>query len=119
MWHTRCTPMAHLFPHTTVYCLWKTDVQLVCYTCATFTCVAVLCYILQQTKMASGTSNVDINIRKATVDDYEGVLNINTDVYDGTDYLPIMYHHFIRDPKADCYVAEVDGKIVSTFLMNE
>ena len=54
-----------------------------------------------------------LTFRDATEDDYEAVLAINNNVYDGRDYIPDRYHRFLKDPSKYAYVAEKDGKIVS------
>ena len=45
--------------------------------------------------------------------DYEKVLDINRNVYSGTDYVSAHYFHFQHDPNAFMFVAEVGDKIVS------
>ena len=52
------------------------------------------------------------HIRLARPDDYEAVLAVNRFIYDGGDYLPVMYPVFMQNKRADCYVLEVDGKVV-------
>ena len=53
------------------------------------------------------------HIRLARPDDYKAVLAVNQFIYDGGDYLPVMYHMFIQNKRADCFVLEVDGQVVS------
>ena len=51
-------------------------------------------------------------VRWARPEDYPAVLAIHEFVYDGGDYLPVMYHVFLQRKEADCFVLEVDGEIV-------
>ena len=52
------------------------------------------------------------SVRLATHGDYESVLDLDRNVYDGADYLPSRYHLYIDDPRRYCYVALIDGEIV-------
>ncbi len=56
----------------------------------------------------------NLKFRVATEADYEGVMNINRDVYYGVDYLPEYYMQYARNPKTFLYLAESQGKVVST-----
>ena len=60
------------------------------------------------------TSSDGLNVRLATANDYKAVLDINRNVYDGFDYLASMYFYFLHHPDVLLFVAELDGKIVST-----
>jgi len=60
--------------------------------------------------------NGDIVVRRATVDDYESVINIIDDLWDGDDYLPTLYHVFLQTKKHVFYVAEINGRAVKTKL---
>ena len=60
-----------------------------------------------------------VTVRLATERDYEGVMNINRDVYGGMDYLPALYHSYIRNPLRVCAVAVMDGQIVSERKSNK
>ena len=53
-------------------------------------------------------------IRKATSGDREAVLRIHDHVYDGHDYLPAYYDHFLSSSDFIPFVMIYDGKIVST-----
>ena len=55
----------------------------------------------------------DIHIRPATCGDYEAVVNILPDAFDGFDYLPTVYFEYLHNPKNVAVVAEVRGKVVS------
>ena len=66
--------------------------------------------------MAANPKNgeiVTLEYRRATLEDYEGVMDINRNVYNGLDYLPDLYDRYISDPFRLAYVAVIDGKIVS------
>ena len=39
---------------------------------------------------------MDVRIRRATVEDYEAVMDINKNVYDGMDYLPARYMQYMH-----------------------
>jgi len=56
--------------------------------------------------------NGDIVVRRATVDDYESVINIIDDLWDGDDYLPTLYHVFLQTKTHVLYVAEINGRVV-------
>ena len=51
--------------------------------------------------------------RQATADDYEAVMDIDRDVFDGHDYLLAMYHAYMQDSTRYCYLVEIDGRVVS------
>ena len=55
----------------------------------------------------------EILIRPALPTDYNAVLDIIPNMYEGGDYLPVTYHSYFSDPKAHPFVGEVDGKVVS------
>ena len=52
-------------------------------------------------------------VRPARADDFDAVMAVNPWVYDGTDYLPAMYHEYLKKPQVNCFVLELSGKIVS------
>lgn len=54
----------------------------------------------------------DIVVRRATADDYEAVMNITDDLWDGNDYLPTLYHVFLQTKQHVFYVAEIHGRLV-------
>ena len=64
---------------------------------------------------ASSKSNVVV--RAAGPSDYDAVMAVSDNIYDGMDYLPVLYHTFIHDPNSHMFVAEVNGKVVSTSEM--
>ena len=51
--------------------------------------------------------------RLANLEDYQSVMDINTDIYFGLDYLPSFYHQHIQDPRRMYMLAEIDSKVVS------
>ena len=55
----------------------------------------------------------EIVFRQATSDDYENVMNISDNIYEGMDHLPVRYHDYCKDPQRHMFVAEADGKVVS------
>ena len=59
----------------------------------------------------------ELEIRRATAEDKEEVLKIHDHVYDGHDYLPAYYDHFLSSTDFNPFVLILDGKIVSlTFV---
>ena len=54
-----------------------------------------------------------ITIRRATIEDKEVVLRINDNVYEGRDYLPSFYDHFLSSPAMLPVVMLYEDKIVS------
>ena len=57
-----------------------------------------------------------LTVRRAGHQDYEGVVSINTDLYNGLDYIPTCYHTLIDNPNIYGYVAELDGICVSIYI---
>ena len=55
--------------------------------------------------------------RPARREDFDGILAIG-DVLFGLDYMPYSLHQYLEDPDYYCYVAEVDGKVVSVNYYN-
>ena len=54
-----------------------------------------------------------VHVRPATFRDYRGVMDINQNVDDGHDYLPMYYHQYVQSPDVHCFIAEIKGNIVS------
>ena len=57
-------------------------------------------------------------VRYARIADYQHVMNINDNVYEGTDYLPELYHHYLNDAKSVAYVLEIDNDVVCILLQH-
>ncbi|KAK7090240.1 hypothetical protein V1264_010063 [Littorina saxatilis] len=57
----------------------------------------------------------DETIREATLADRQDVLDIDTNVYYGLDYLPSNYNDIIRNPQIKANVYEKKGKMVGFF----
>ena len=55
----------------------------------------------------------EVRFRLATHADYRAVIDINTDIFGGHDYLPILYHTLLRDKNVTMMLAEVNGRVVS------
>ena len=51
--------------------------------------------------------------RRGTEEDYQAVLDINKNLYGGWDYIPALYHKYVKDPKRVTTLAVLDGKVVS------
>ena len=54
-----------------------------------------------------------VTVRPALLDDYNEVLDIIPNMYEGGDYMPVTYHSYFSDPQAYPFVGVVDGKVVS------
>ena len=46
------------------------------------------------------------------MDDYESVININDNLWDGDDYFPSLYHVLLQTDKHAFYVAEINNRVV-------
>jgi len=57
-------------------------------------------------------SNDVVVVRRATVDDYDSVINILNDLWQGHDYLPTLYHVLLQTQHHVFYVAEISGRVV-------
>ena len=55
----------------------------------------------------------DVEVREARFEDYQAVMDISHDIYNGRDYLPKMYHVFLHDKNSNCFVILLNGRIVS------
>ena len=58
----------------------------------------------------------NLTFRRATLDDYENVVSINKEVYDGFDYIPFNYQALLKNGRTYGYLAEGNGKPVSLLL---
>ncbi|XP_072115570.1 histidine N-acetyltransferase [Mobula birostris] len=54
----------------------------------------------------------------AQVDDFEQVMSISTDIYNGLDYLPDRYHGWLKDPSRRVILAKKEGKVVALLSVN-
>jgi hypothetical protein len=52
-------------------------------------------------------------VRRATPGDYQSVIDIDVDIYNGADYMPLMFHQFLQSRHHLLLVFEERGKIVS------
>jgi hypothetical protein len=59
----------------------------------------------------------DTVVRSAKISDFQAVMDIDDNVYDGLDYLPSMYFQFLQSRHHLMVVWEVSGKIVSLWLL--
>jgi hypothetical protein len=54
-----------------------------------------------------------VRVRRATSGDYNAVIDINVDIFEGLDYMPVIYQQFVASPALYAiYVAELDDKLV-------
>ena len=55
----------------------------------------------------------EVTVRPALLEDYNEVLDIIPNMYEGADYMPVTYHSYFSDPQAHPFVGVFDGKVVS------
>ena len=55
-----------------------------------------------------------LEVRKATLEDYEAVMNIPENHYDGYDYLPYYFKELMEEPDRNAVVCLYKGKVVRT-----
>ena len=53
-----------------------------------------------------------IECRLASAADYEEILEMSEGIYDGYDYLPFVFHQWLKEPNRLVFVAQLDGKLV-------
>ena len=70
----------------------------------------------RQTSVVTSVGDDKIEVREATPGDYEGVLAISTNIYEGFDYLPGIYQAYINKQAANFYVLLKNDKIVSILI---
>ena len=58
----------------------------------------------------------DLSFRRARHDDYDAVVELDPDLYDGYDYMPYWYHTYLQHPYRYLYVALKGQKVVSFTL---
>ena len=54
----------------------------------------------------------EITFRLAEPQDYQAVLDINDNVYNGMDYIPATYHDILNGRDTAMYLAEIKGEVV-------
>jgi hypothetical protein len=59
----------------------------------------------------------DVTVRQATSGDYQSVIDIDDNIYNGLDYMPSMFHQFLQSRHHLLLVFEENGKIVSTAVV--
>lgn len=55
-------------------------------------------------------------VRRATFADLDAIMDINDNIYDGTDYFPAYFYIFMHSKQYAIYVYELDGKLVRQLL---
>ena len=58
-----------------------------------------------------------LEVTVAGPEDYEGVMDIDRNMYGGYDYLPVKYMEYVNNPNRLCVVVKKDGKPIA-FGMN-
>ena len=64
--------------------------------------------------LASWTSG-PIQCRLASAADYEEVLEMSEGIYNGYDYLPFVFHQWLKEPNRLVFVAELEEKLVGLY----
>ncbi|XP_051900491.1 histidine N-acetyltransferase-like [Pristis pectinata] len=49
----------------------------------------------------------------AQADDFEQVMSISVDIYNGLDYLPVRYHNWLKEPLRRVILAKKEGRVVA------
>ena len=60
----------------------------------------------------------EVEVRAARFEDYQAVMDISHDIYNGRDYLPKMYYVFLQDKNSNCFVILLNSRIVGTSFDN-
>ena len=55
-----------------------------------------------------------LKVRNATLEDYEAVMNIPENHFDGYDFLPYYFKELMEDPDRKAVVCLYKGKVVRT-----
>ncbi|XP_075061899.1 histidine N-acetyltransferase-like [Mixophyes fleayi] len=55
--------------------------------------------------------SAQIRFLPATAEDYDELMSISVGIYNGTDYLPYIYHAWLKDPRRRMFLAKSEGKI--------
>ena len=55
----------------------------------------------------------NIEVREAGFSDYQEVMRIDDNIYNGRDYLGTMYYVLMQDTNSNCFVILLNGRIVS------
>ena len=63
-------------------------------------------------RSGSEEEEVKVVVRLAQPDDYEQLLQIDSTVYFGHDYLPAKFHKFLRDTSRQFWVILVNDQLV-------
>ena len=59
----------------------------------------------------------NLSFRLATLQDFDEVQAISKGIYEGHDYLPFKYHHWLKQENVIVMVAIKDGKIIGLEAM--
>ena len=70
--------------------------------------------MVRETRLDHKMPQHDVEVREARFEDYQAVMDISLDIYNGRDYLPKMYRVFLHDKNSNCFVILLNGRIVST-----
>ena len=59
---------------------------------------------------------VKFSIRIASEEDYDSVQEMSQGIYDGHDYLPCIYHQWLKDTNHHVFLGISDGNIVGLLV---
>ncbi|XP_040271077.1 histidine N-acetyltransferase-like [Bufo bufo] len=54
-----------------------------------------------------------IDFSPATAEDYEELMSISSGLFNGTDYVPVKYHTWLKEPQRRMFVGRCEGKVVA------
>ena len=72
-----------------------------------------LCLINTSSTSSHLTSDHQLAVRLAKEQDFQDVLKVSQGVYDGRDYLPFVFHRWLKTPGKYMFVGELHGKIIA------
>ena len=68
------------------------------------------------TQSEDGVVGGDVIMRRARFDDYDQIVEMSKDVFDGSDYLATTFYEILHNPDMISYVADYRGQVVRSFL---
>jgi hypothetical protein len=79
----------------------------------------IILNVVRSLTMATDTNedDVKVEVRLAQPEDYEQLLQVDSSVYFGHDYLPAKFHKFLRDPSRQFSVILVNDVVVSNLRL--
>ena len=62
------------------------------------------------------TEGDTVSVRRATLSDFQSVMDISEGIYFGWDYLPYYYHVYLQDKRSNCFVVTSQDRVVSQII---